>query len=83
MRGALTALHGWLLPAGGLAADAAHAPCPTFDIHYIPCIPCRPCPPGLLHDTVEDCGDVVGLEEINFHFGPAVRRIVEGETKFR
>ncbi|PSC74447.1 Guanosine-3, 5 -bis(diphosphate) 3 -pyrophosphohydrolase [Micractinium conductrix] len=37
---------------------------------------------GLLHDTVEDCGDVVGLEEIDFAFGPAVRRIVEGETKF-
>lgn len=37
---------------------------------------------GLLHDTVEDCGDMVGLEEIGFHFGPAVRRIVEGETKF-
>ncbi|KAL4853513.1 putative GTP diphosphokinase RSH1 [Chlorella vulgaris] len=37
---------------------------------------------GLLHDTVEDCGDLVGLDEINFHFGPAVRRIVEGETKF-
>lgn len=37
---------------------------------------------GLLHDTVEDCGDAVGLEEIGFHFGPAVRRIVEGETKF-
>ncbi|KAI7836974.1 hypothetical protein COHA_009157 [Chlorella ohadii] len=37
---------------------------------------------GLLHDTVEDCGDVVGLDEINFHFGAAVRRIVEGETKF-
>jgi hypothetical protein len=42
-----------------------------------------PSPAGLLHDTVEDCGDVVGLEEIHFHFGPAVRRIVEGETKFR
>lgn len=40
-------------------------------------------PAGLLHDTVEDCGDLVGLDEINFHFGPAVRRIVEGETKFR
>uniref|UniRef100_A0A1D2ADF7 Putative GTP diphosphokinase RSH1, chloroplastic n=1 Tax=Auxenochlorella protothecoides TaxID=3075 RepID=A0A1D2ADF7_AUXPR len=37
---------------------------------------------GLLHDTVEDCGDVVGLDEIGFHFGPGVRRIVEGETKF-
>lgn len=37
---------------------------------------------GLLHDTVEDCGDMVGLDEIGFHFGPAVRRIVEGETKF-
>lgn len=37
---------------------------------------------GLLHDTVEDCGESVGLEEIGFHFGPAVRRIVEGETKF-
>ena len=37
---------------------------------------------GLLHDTVEDCGETVGLEEIGFHFGPAVQRIVEGETKF-
>jgi (p)ppGpp synthase/HD superfamily hydrolase len=37
---------------------------------------------GLLHDTVEDCGEAVGLEEIGFAFGPAVRRIVEGETKF-
>ena len=37
---------------------------------------------GLLHDTVEDCGETVGLEEIGFHFGPAVKRIVEGETKF-
>jgi (p)ppGpp synthase/HD superfamily hydrolase len=37
---------------------------------------------GLLHDTVEDCGDAVGLEEIEFSFGLAVRRIVEGETKF-
>ncbi|KAL4515430.1 hypothetical protein Ndes2437B_g06870 [Nannochloris sp. 'desiccata'] len=36
---------------------------------------------GLLHDTVEDC-ETVGLEEIGFHFGPAVQRIVEGETKF-
>lgn len=25
----------------------------------------------------------MGLDEINFHFGAAVRRIVEGETKFR
>lgn len=25
----------------------------------------------------------MGLEEIGFHFGAAVRRIVEGETKFR
>lgn len=32
---------------------------------------------------MEDCGDVVGLDEIDFHFGAAVRRIVEGETKFR
>jgi len=37
---------------------------------------------GLLHDTVEDCGELVGLDEIGFHFGAAVRRIVEGETKF-
>lgn len=37
---------------------------------------------GLLHDTVEDCGEVVGLEEIGFHFGEAVQKIVEGETKF-
>jgi guanosine-3',5'-bis(diphosphate) 3'-pyrophosphohydrolase len=34
---------------------------------------------GLLHDTVEDCGvDPKVLEE---RFGPAVRRIVEGETR--
>ncbi len=25
---------------------------------------------------------MVGLDEIEFHFGPAVKRIVEGETKF-
>jgi GTP pyrophosphokinase len=37
---------------------------------------------GLLHDTVEDCGDAVELDEIGFAFGAAVRRIVEGETKF-
>lgn len=37
---------------------------------------------GLLHDTVEDCGEIVGLEEIGFHFGQAVQKIVEGETKF-
>lgn len=37
---------------------------------------------GLLHDTVEDCGELVGLEEIEFSFGLAVKRIVEGETKF-
>ena len=37
---------------------------------------------GLLHDTVEDCGDAVGLDEIGFAFGSAVKRIVEGETKF-
>lgn len=34
---------------------------------------------GLLHDTMEDSG-VVG-EELERRFGPAVRRIVEGETK--
>lgn len=37
---------------------------------------------GLLHDTVEDCGEQVGLEEIGFHFGQGVMKIVEGETKF-
>lgn len=37
---------------------------------------------GLLHDTVEDCGESVGLEEIGFHFGQDVQKIVEGETKF-
>jgi len=37
---------------------------------------------GLLHDTVEDCGETVGLEEIGFYFGQSVQRIVEGETKF-
>ena len=50
-----------------------------------PPLPILPCPlrtSGLLHDTVEDCGDLVGLDEIEFAFGPAVRRIVEGETKF-
>ncbi|GLV48509.1 guanosine-3',5'-bis(diphosphate) 3'-pyrophosphohydrolase [Thermus sp. LT1-2-5] len=34
---------------------------------------------GLLHDTLEDCG--VAPEELERRFGPAVRRIVEGETK--
>jgi GTP pyrophosphokinase len=34
---------------------------------------------GLLHDTMEDCG--VAGEELERRFGPAVRRIVEGETK--
>lgn len=37
---------------------------------------------GLLHDTVEDCGESVGLDEIGFHFGQDVQKIVEGETKF-
>lgn len=37
--------------------------------------------PGLLHDTVEDTDDV-SFEEIGQWFGPAVRRIVEGETRF-
>lgn len=36
---------------------------------------------GLLHDTVEDT-DVISFEDIGNQFGPAVRRIVEGETKF-
>jgi GTP pyrophosphokinase len=35
---------------------------------------------GLLHDTVEDT-DAVTFESIHDRFGPAVRRIVEGETK--
>ena len=35
---------------------------------------------GLLHDTVEDT-DRVTFESIEARFGPAVRRIVEGETK--
>ena len=35
---------------------------------------------GLLHDTVEDT-DHVTFESIQDRFGPAVRRIVEGETK--
>src|SRR5690625_121706 len=34
---------------------------------------------GLLHDTVEDTD--VTFEQIEEEFGPAVRRIVEGETK--
>ncbi|KAK9788004.1 hypothetical protein WJX73_010672 [Symbiochloris irregularis] len=36
---------------------------------------------GLLHDTVEDC-DTVSFDEIEVAFGPAVRQIVEGETRF-
>ena len=36
---------------------------------------------GLLHDTVEDTNDV-SFEEIGLWFGSAVRRIVEGETRF-
>lgn len=35
---------------------------------------------GLLHDTVEDTEHVT-FERIEDQFGPAVRRIVEGETK--
>ena len=35
---------------------------------------------GLLHDTVEDT-EYVTFESIQSRFGPAVRRIVEGETK--
>jgi GTP pyrophosphokinase len=35
---------------------------------------------GLLHDTVEDTEHVT-FEKIEDQFGPAVRRIVEGETK--
>ena len=35
---------------------------------------------GLLHDTVEDT-EYVTFESIQTRFGPAVRRIVEGETK--
>ncbi|KAK2965205.1 hypothetical protein RJ640_019960 [Escallonia rubra] len=35
---------------------------------------------GLLHDTVEDT-NVVTFERIEKEFGPAVRHIVEGETK--
>ncbi|GJP68392.1 hypothetical protein CLOP_g25110 [Closterium sp. NIES-67] len=35
---------------------------------------------GLLHDTVEDT-DEVSFEQIEAAYGPAVRRIVEGETK--
>lgn len=35
---------------------------------------------GLLHDTVEDTEHVT-FERIEAQFGPAVRRIVEGETK--
>ena len=38
-------------------------------------------PAGLLHDTVEDTNDV-SFEEIGNWFGSAVRRIVEGETRF-
>src|SRR5690606_6564329 len=34
---------------------------------------------GLLHDTVEDTDAT--FEQVEEHFGPAVRRIVEGETK--
>ena len=39
------------------------------------------CAAGLLHDTVEDTNDV-SFEEIGNWFGSAVRRIVEGETRF-
>ena len=36
---------------------------------------------GLLHDTVEDTR--LGLGDVEDVFGPAVRRLVEGETKVR
>lgn len=36
---------------------------------------------GLLHDTVEDT-DYWTFEDIENEFGPTVRRIVEGETRF-
>lgn len=42
---------------------------------------CQPASAGLLHDTVEDTNDV-SFEEIGNWFGSAVRRIVEGETRF-
>ena len=40
---------------------------------------------GLLHDTVEDTQDQstpASFEQIELTFGKAVRRIVEGETRF-
>ncbi|KAK9867783.1 hypothetical protein WJX84_012328 [Apatococcus fuscideae] len=36
---------------------------------------------GLLHDTVEDT-TAISFQEIEQRYGPGVRRIVEGETKF-
>ena len=42
-------------------------------------------PAGLLHDTVEDTQDQstpASFEQIELTFGKAVRRIVEGETRF-
>ena len=42
-------------------------------------------PAGLLHDTVEDTQDhstPASFEQIELTFGKAVRRIVEGETRF-
>ena len=58
----------WLLPSD--ACFIIRADCQTYLASS-----------GLLHDTVEDTDDV-SFEEIGQWFGPAVRRIVEGETRF-
>ena len=52
---------------------------PSLASPMIALIPCLVV--GLLHDTVEDTNDV-SFEEIGNWFGSAVRRIVEGETRF-
>ena len=36
---------------------------------------------ALLHDTVEDCGSKVTLEEIEYEFGSDVSMLVDGLTK--
>ena len=36
---------------------------------------------ALLHDTVEDCGDKVDIEQIKKKFGPEVAELVDGLTK--
>ena len=36
---------------------------------------------ALLHDTVEDCGSMVSLDDISVKFGPEVANLVDGLTK--